>query len=70
MLLPFATTLPQEMAAEVLDSMQLEPAKRDPREAIPTGGMVTVCPHGCSLEIVENLEPLTNLHVILVQGLC
>ena len=50
--------------------MQLEPAKRDPREAIPTGGMVTVCPHGWSLEIVENLEPLTNLHVILVQGLC
>ena len=56
------------MPAEVLDSMQLEPANRDLRKAIPTSGMVTVCPHGWSLEIVENLEPLTNLHVILVQA--
>ena len=42
------------MPAEGLHSMELEPANRDLREALPTGGMVTVCQHGWSLEIVEN----------------
>ena len=49
-------------------SQQLEPAKRDLREALPPGSMVRVCPHAWSLEIAENLESFTNFRVILVQG--
>ena len=49
-------------------SQELEPAKRDLREALPPGSMVRVCPHAWSLEIAENLESFTNFRVILVQG--